>query len=250
MASGWLKLNDWMDEMDTFISYATEDERCASEIAGILKSRGFSVWYAPLVLKVGDNLLTRINEGLVKAQSGVILISQNYIDKKWTNYELDILFRQYIEKEKRIFPIWHNVEKSQVEQWHPGLSGIIAAITSEGLDRVGESIVQRLAEHCRICGVAPCWESPFHRFLNGDGELHVNHENGECFTIWEALGFSDDKFPIWIDGKQYTAEDLAFRAAQTLAHRRDVAVRWVGKSRLKAIEDRCVQLGYDPKTFE
>jgi hypothetical protein len=235
--------------MDTFISYATEDEQCASEIAGMLKSRGFSVWYAPLVLRVGDTLLAKINDGLAKAKSGILLISQYYIDKKWTNYELDVLFRQHIEKEKRIFPIWHNVEKSRVEQWHPGLSGIVAARTSNGLMRVGESIVQSLAEKCRICGVAPCWESPFHRFLNGDGELHANSENGGSFTIWEALEFSDDKFPIWIDGKQYHPEDLAFRAAQTLAQRRDVAVRWVGESRVSAIEDRCVKLGYNPEIF-
>lgn len=236
--------------MDTFISYATEDEQCASEIAGMLKSRGFSVWYAPIELKVGDTLLTEINRALLNAQSGIILISKPYIEKKWTNYELDILFRHYIETKKRIFPIWHNVEKDQVEQWHPGLAGIIAARTREGLVRVSESIVQRLAEYCRICGVAPRWESPYNRFFNGDGELLVNHSNGRSFTIWEALELTDDSFPIWIDGKQYALHDLAFHAAQILAHRRDIAVKWVGEIRVQAIEARCAQLGYDPKAFE
>ena len=236
--------------MDAFISYATEDERCASEIVGILKSRGFSVWYAPIVLKVGDTLLSKINEGLAVARSGILLVSSVYIKKKWTNYELDVLFRQHIENEKRIYPIWHHVDKGEVERWHTGLSGIVAAKTSDGLFRVGETICQELAQQCRIWGIAPTWESPFERFLKGDGELHANHPEKGSFTIWEALEFADDMFPIWIDGKQYNPEDLAFRAAQTLAHRRDIAVRWVGENRVQTIEKRCTQLGYDPKIFE
>ncbi|MGD9211798.1 MAG: toll/interleukin-1 receptor domain-containing protein [Desulfobacteraceae bacterium] len=236
--------------MDTFISYATEDEQVANEIAGILKSKGFSVWYAPMELEIGDTLLSKINEGLKVARSGILLVSPEYIKKQWTNYELDVLFRQHIEIEKRIYPIWHKVDKLEVEQWHPGLSGVIAIKTSEGYVRVGETLCRALAKNCQIWGVAPTWESPYERFLKGDGELHANHPGKGCFTIWEALEFDDSMFPIWIDGKQYNPEELAFRAAQTLAHRREVAVRWVGEERVQSIEKRCTKLGFNPYNFE
>ena len=157
--------------MDAFISYATEDERCAIEIVGTLKSRGFSVWYAPISLKIGDSLLSKINEGLAVAKSGILLISEIYINKQWTNYELDVLFRQHIENEKRIYPIWHNVDRDAVERWHHGLAGIVAAKTNDGLISVCDRICQELAQQCQNWGIAPIWESPFSRFLKGDGEL-------------------------------------------------------------------------------
>jgi hypothetical protein len=236
--------------MDTFISYATEDEASAREIAEKLISHGFSVWYAPLELRIGDSLLAKINEGLKRAKTGLLLITPDYMQKKWTTYELNILFRQHVENDKRIFPIWHNVEKSEVESWHPGISGIIAAKTTNGLDNAIHEVTLVLAENSYLTGVAPSYESPYHRFLNGDGELHLDQIGGALFTLWEALEFDNLVFPIWIDGKAYTKADLAFKAAQALAHNREAAVGFIGEARTVDIESICIKLGFDPELFK
>jgi hypothetical protein len=100
---------------DTFISYATEDERFATELAGGLMVRGINVWYAPLKLKVGDRLLAVVEDGLRTSRSDTIIVSHCFLAKRWTAYELDILVRQAIEAGKPLLQIWHGVTRYDVE---------------------------------------------------------------------------------------------------------------------------------------
>jgi hypothetical protein len=88
-----------------FVSYAIEDEECANELSKALKWLGLSVWFAPVTLEVGGKLLDSINVGLAASQYGLLLLSPTYIEKKWTAYELDVLHRQHIEQDKKLFPI-------------------------------------------------------------------------------------------------------------------------------------------------
>jgi hypothetical protein len=106
---------------DVFISYATEDESYVSKLSDALVYLGFRVWFAPLSLEVGDRLLDSINAGLNLSKYGIVVLSPEYINKKWTSYELDILHRQHIEKNKKLFPLWHGVSKEQLDSWNPGL---------------------------------------------------------------------------------------------------------------------------------
>src|SRR5262249_2852306 len=111
---------------DTFISYATEDERFASELAGGLMARGISIWYAPIRLKVGDRILAGVEEGLRSSRSGTIIVSKPFLEKKWTDYELDILVRQAIETSKPLLQVWHGVTKHDVDTRCMGLTGMLA----------------------------------------------------------------------------------------------------------------------------
>src|SRR2546423_12590214 len=110
---------------DTFVSYATEDEEFAEKVAKALDVSGFTVWFAPLSLQIGDRLLDSINAGLILSNTGLLLLSSAYIAKKWTRYELDVLHRQHIEKEKRLLPLWHGVTKEQLDKWIPGIAATV-----------------------------------------------------------------------------------------------------------------------------
>jgi hypothetical protein len=81
---------------DVFISYATEDEAYAEKVANSLKSLGFKIWFAPATLKVGDSLLSSINAGLSASKYGLLILSAEYMSKSWTEYELNVLHRQYM----------------------------------------------------------------------------------------------------------------------------------------------------------
>jgi hypothetical protein len=45
---------------DSFLSYATEDNDFATELAFGLRGNGLHVWFAPMFLRVGDRLVESI----------------------------------------------------------------------------------------------------------------------------------------------------------------------------------------------
>jgi hypothetical protein len=231
---------------DAFISYATEDEELATDIAKGLKNRGFSVWFAPLNLKVGDRLLDSINAGLSLSRTGLLLLSPAYLRKKWTGYELDVLHRQHIEDSKRLLPIWHGVSKENLDAWNRGLSAIIALKTDGERRTLLEKLAAALSDNAPLRGVAPSWESPFWRFLQGRGELNSNHVDGATLNIYEAIEFPDKWFPIYFDGKNYSREELIFNVAQILAHHSYPEWLRHDTERLSKLKSICVEYGYNP----
>src|SRR5262245_13635882 len=114
-----------------FISYSSEDEPYANELARAFKFLGLSVWFAPLTLEIGDRLLDSINAGLAASEYGLLILSPSYLAKNWTNYELDVLHRQHIEQNKKLLPLWHGVNRSQVDNWNPGIGGLFALNTTQ-----------------------------------------------------------------------------------------------------------------------
>lgn len=235
-----------------FVSYASEDTKYAWELVGGLKSHGlYNVWYAPLSLKVGDKLLSSIEEGMQNSNSGILILSKSYLEKGWTNFELDYLFRQHIEKDKKLFPILHGITAEEVIKKHAGLGGIWALETGVGLLNVVKEIVERLGFNApTVCYFAP-YESPKFRFLRGRGELTINNEDGPAATLWELLiTLSEDKYPVFIDGELFSKKHLIYEAAQVLAHNPRLAEKWVNKDGCKQIWEMCKQAGYDPKLFE
>jgi hypothetical protein len=53
------------------------------------------------------------------------------VSKSWTKHELDVLHRQHIESNKRLFLLWYGVNKNQIDKWNPALSGIVALKSQE-----------------------------------------------------------------------------------------------------------------------
>lgn len=66
---------------DAFLSHASENQIFANELVGALKSKGLNIWYAPLQLAPGDNLLRSIENGMFPSKCGILLISQEYLSK-------------------------------------------------------------------------------------------------------------------------------------------------------------------------
>ena len=231
---------------DAFISYATEDEEFAAKIAKALEVTGFNVWFAPLNLRIGDRLLDSINAGLNLSETGLLLLSPTYIAKKWTSYELDVLHRQHIETDKRILPVWHGVTKGELDKWNPGLSAIVGLKTDGPFRPFIMKIVDELSGHAPLRGVAPSWESPYWRFLQGRGELNANTTDGATFNIFEAVEFPDNWFPIFFDGKGYSRSELLFNVAQIMAHQSyDTKLR-LGEDVWERIKALCIDHGYNP----
>jgi hypothetical protein len=239
-----------MIKYDAFLSYAGEDSKFATEIVGGLKSRGFKVWYAPLQLKVGQILLDSVEKGMRESRSGILLLSSTYLSKGWTNYEMDILIRQSIEKKKKLFPIWHGVTKEDVESRHIGLCGIVSLKSELGLHIIIARLAEEMSDGAPTICVVPSYSSPKFRFLQGRGEIKIHSEDGPSTTLWELLlHLKDDEYPIYLEGELFTKNDLFFQAAQLLPHIPEVVENWVQAKGREELWKMCKDAGFDPELF-
>ena len=81
------------------------------------------------------------------------------------------------------------------------------------------------------------------------GELNKG-EDGPAFTLWEALiHFTDQDYPIWIDGELYDKRDFLLYAAQILKAVPARAKNWVQEEGFQKIWKMCEAEGLDPDLF-
>lgn len=116
---------------DVFISHASEDkEDFVRPFAEKLVSQGVIVWYDEMTLKWGESLRQNIDKGLVNSRFGVVVLSKNFIDKHWTQYELNGLIASEINGGNRILPIWHDISKDEILKYSPSLADKVALNTA------------------------------------------------------------------------------------------------------------------------
>jgi hypothetical protein len=239
-----------MEKYDTFISFATEDSDFATEIALALKRNGLRVWFAPISLKVGEKLLDAIEKGLSDSKYGVLLISRSYLEKGWTNYEMDILIRHSIEKNKTILPIWHGVNKGQIEKRHSGLAGIVAITETGNVQSVISKLVAAMSLGASSRGVVPIYENPVYRFLQGFGEVNLNDSAGPATTIFEFLIHAkDSQYPFWLGGRLFMKKDLLFEVAKYMCADPQRIEKWVRKVGYKKIWRMCIENDINPNDY-
>ncbi|MBE0090491.1 toll/interleukin-1 receptor domain-containing protein [Raoultella planticola] len=119
-------------QYDFFISHASEDkDTFVRPLVKQLNEFGINVWFDEQTLEIGDSLRRKIDNGLKKANYGVVVLSHSFFDKKWTQYELDALVtRSMNSEEKVILPIWHNINASDVATYSLYLADKLALQTS------------------------------------------------------------------------------------------------------------------------
>jgi hypothetical protein len=109
---------------DVFLSHASEDkESFVDEFVQELQNRGVTVWYDTLNIAWGDSLRSKIDEGLKNSRYGIVVLSQSYIKKGWTQYELEGLFNIEMTNGKTILPIWHNISLKEIMNFSPTIAG-------------------------------------------------------------------------------------------------------------------------------
>lgn len=118
-------------EYDLFISHASEDkDDFVRPLAETLQEMGIKVWYDEFSLKVGDSLRRKIDSGLKNSRYGTVVLSEAFIKKEWTQYELDSLVAREMNGHKMILPIWHKISKTEVINYSPNLADKVALNSS------------------------------------------------------------------------------------------------------------------------
>lgn len=111
---------------NVFISHASKDKLSyVDKLVRAIEETGLSVFYDTESIAWGDSISSKVEEGLNNCDRAVVVISKNFFDRKWTEYELmTLLQRQNSEGRKIIMPILHRITKRQFVRHYPELSDI------------------------------------------------------------------------------------------------------------------------------
>lgn len=122
-----------LPEYDVFISHANKDkEDLIEELYQSLNALGVKIFYDKESLEWGDNWKDRILKGTKKAEFAIIVISENFFDREWTERELaEFLNRQNRNGQKLILPILHNITAEQLKEKYPLVADIQAIDSSK-----------------------------------------------------------------------------------------------------------------------
>lgn len=131
---------------DVFISHASGDkDEFVRPLATVLIARGLNVWFDEMTLRIGDSLRQKIDKGLANSRVGFVVLSPAFINKGWTNYELDGIVIRTVSGEQVLLPIWHNITKQQVMDFSPSLADKVARSTAtHTIDEIALEIAELL----------------------------------------------------------------------------------------------------------
>jgi TIR domain len=118
-------------QWDVFISHASEDkDTFVRPLAQALDQLGVKVWYDEFTLEPGQSLSTSIDRGLAGSRFGLVVLSESFIGKPWTERELQGLVAGTMAGETSIVPIWLGVSHKTVYEFSPPLSDTVAIIVN------------------------------------------------------------------------------------------------------------------------
>ena len=117
-----------LPEYDVFLSHANADKQnFVDELNSSLEKLGVKIFYDKKSLEWGDKWKDRILGGTKKAEFAIIVISENFFDREWTEKELNqFLNRQNRNGQKLILPIVHNITNDDLKNKYPSVAEIQA----------------------------------------------------------------------------------------------------------------------------
>lgn len=115
-------------EYDVFVSHATADKSdIVDQLVNSLKKLGVNVFYDKESIEWGDKWKERIINGTTDAEFAIIVISDHFFGREWTERELkEFLNRQNKNGQKLILPILHNITGKDLSDKYPAVADIQA----------------------------------------------------------------------------------------------------------------------------
>ena len=102
-------------------------EELVEDLYKSLDKLGIQIFYDKESIEWGDNWKDKILNGVKKAEFAIIVISENFFGREWTEKELkELLSRQNRNGQKLILPILKNITMEQLQQEYPSVADIQA----------------------------------------------------------------------------------------------------------------------------
>ncbi len=91
---------------DVFLSHSAKDKAVVRPLAERLRKDGLKVWFDEWVLRPGDSIPAKIEEGLEHSRVLVLCMSANAFGSEWAQLEAGTFrFRDPLNKERRFIPL-------------------------------------------------------------------------------------------------------------------------------------------------
>lgn len=94
-------------EYDCFISYFSGDSNFVDRLERDLRLREIEIWRDKKELEIGDPISTKIEQGLSRSYSFIIVLSPEALNSPWVMEELNAAYEKRISGEIKIFPVLH-----------------------------------------------------------------------------------------------------------------------------------------------
>ena len=138
---------------DAFISHANVDKiEYVEQLKQSLDKLKINIFYDKDTLEWGDKWKDKILEGVNQAEFAIIVISENFFGREWTEKELnEFLNRQNKNGQKTILPIIHNISAEQLKVKYPDISEIQALDSSEySTDEIALKFAEQLIKRLKV----------------------------------------------------------------------------------------------------
>src|SRR6185436_6566575 len=91
---------------DVFLSHSSQDKATVRDVAERLRKDGLRVWLDEWVIKPGDSIPSKIEEGLEDSRVLVLCMSANAFGSDWATLEGHTFrFKDPLNKERRFIPL-------------------------------------------------------------------------------------------------------------------------------------------------
>jgi len=129
---------------DVFICHANLDKKShAKPLERALSKRGLSVWLDDAQIKPGDSLIQSIGFGLDKSKYVLLVITSNFLKRKWTETELNnALVKEISSGIPSVIPIIDG-DYDEIIEKYPLLRDKFCFFWQEGIDDIAEQLSKR-----------------------------------------------------------------------------------------------------------
>jgi len=102
---------------------------------------------------VGKSIRRAIDAGIAGTRFGLVLLSRHFIQKQWTQAELDGLVNRQIgdpSGDGFVLPLWHSITANEVGEHLPMLAGIKALNTAVfTVDQIADEVAKIVSSTLR-----------------------------------------------------------------------------------------------------
>jgi hypothetical protein len=92
---------------DCFISYFSGDKQFVRQLAHDLELREVEIWHDDREIEIGDSISSKIEEGLARSYTFIIVLSPEALTRPWVKEELRAAYALKMAGEYKIFPVLH-----------------------------------------------------------------------------------------------------------------------------------------------
>lgn len=103
-----------------FLSHASEDKNAiVKPFYEACERRSISAWYDAAEIRWGDSLIGKIEEGLRKSNIVILFMSRSFLEKPWTNRELEAAVTREINGQSVVLPLVLGLSHEELSDRHP-----------------------------------------------------------------------------------------------------------------------------------